>query len=62
VQQQLALALNVESAQLIERASAVKSTARSRRNSLLVGALIGLLLGGIAAIVADARAPRARAA
>jgi len=62
VQQQLALANNVESAQVVEPASAVKSTARSRRNSVLVGALIGLVLGAIAAIVGDARAPRARPA
>ena len=59
-QQQLALARNVESAQIVQQAAAVKSTARSRRNSILVGALIGLILGAIAAIVADSRAPRAR--
>jgi uncharacterized protein involved in exopolysaccharide biosynthesis len=58
-QQQLALSQNVESAKVIRPAVAVKSTARSRRNSILVGALIGLILGSIAAIVADARGPRA---
>jgi len=58
-QQQLALAQNVESAKIIRPAVAVKSAARSRRNSILVGALIGLILGSIAAIVADARGPRA---
>jgi uncharacterized protein involved in exopolysaccharide biosynthesis len=52
-QQQLALAKNVESAKVIEQASAVKTTARSRRNSVLVGALIGLLIGVVAALVAD---------
>src|SRR5215208_3421079 len=59
-QQQLALAQNVESAKVIRPAVAVKSTARSRRNSILVGALIGLILGAIAAIVADARGLGAR--
>lgn len=61
-QQQLALAENVESAQIIQPAAAVKSTARSRRNSILVGALIGLIAGTIAAIVVDSRAGRARTA
>lgn len=61
-QQQLALAENVESPRVIAAAAASKTTARSRRNSILVGALIGLLLGAIAAIVADARASRARPA
>jgi uncharacterized protein involved in exopolysaccharide biosynthesis len=53
-QQQLALAENVESARVIEPAASVKTTARSRRNSILVGALIGLLVGVIAALAADA--------
>jgi hypothetical protein len=57
-QQQLALAENVESAKIIQQAASVKSTARSRRNSILVGALIGLILGAIAAIVADSRGVR----
>jgi capsular polysaccharide biosynthesis protein len=55
-QQQLALAENVESAKVIQQASATKTTARSRRNSVLVGALIGLILGTVAAIVWDAAA------
>jgi len=50
-QQLLALAQNVEQSKLITPARAVKTTARSRRNSVLVGALIGLLLGIIAALV-----------
>jgi hypothetical protein len=62
LQQQLAFAQNVESAKVVEPARALKSTARSRRTSLIVGALIGLILGGIAAIFADARSPRPRAA
>jgi uncharacterized protein involved in exopolysaccharide biosynthesis len=53
VQQQLALAQNVEKAQVIEPAAAVKTTARSGRNAALVGGLIGLLLGCAAALLAD---------
>jgi uncharacterized protein involved in exopolysaccharide biosynthesis len=52
-QQQLALAQNVESARVIQPAAATKTTARSRRNSVLVGALIGLIVGAIAAIAWD---------
>jgi len=50
-QQQLALAEDVEAPQLITRAAATKTTARSRRNTVLVAGLIGLILGGIAALV-----------
>jgi uncharacterized protein involved in exopolysaccharide biosynthesis len=50
-QQLLALAQNVEQSKLITQARAVKTTARSRRNSVLVGALIGLLLGIVAALL-----------
>ena len=57
--QQLAFARQVESAKVITRAYAVKSVARSRRTSILIGALIGLILGAIAAIVADGRVSRA---
>ena len=53
VQQQLALAENVEKAQVVEPAAAAKTTARSGRNSALVGALLGLLLGAAAALLAD---------
>ncbi len=53
VRQQLALAENVEKAQVVEPAAAVKTTARSGRNSALVGGLIGLLLGCAAALLAD---------
>jgi uncharacterized protein involved in exopolysaccharide biosynthesis len=52
-QQQLALAEDVEAPQVIARAAATKTTARSRRNTLLVSALIGLILGGIAALLYD---------
>jgi hypothetical protein len=50
-QQLLALAQNVERSKLFTLARAVKTTARSRRNSVLVGALIGLLLGILAALL-----------
>ena len=49
-QQQVSLARRVERAQILEDAVAVKTTARSVRNTLLVGALLGLLLGAIAAL------------
>ena len=62
-EQQLSLAKNIEITQLIGGpARAVKTSARSRRNSILVGALIGLIAGLIVAIVADTRARRARPA
>ena len=55
-QQQLSLVQTIEYAQRIgPPADAVKTTARSRRNSVLIGALIGLILGAIVAIVADSR-------
>ena len=58
-QQQLSLVQTIEYAQRIgPPADAVKTTARSRRNSVLIGALIGLILGAIAAIVADSRTRR----
>jgi hypothetical protein len=52
-QQQLALAKDVEAPQLTTSASATKTTARSRRNTVLVAALIGLLLGIVAALLYD---------
>ncbi|MBA3347456.1 MAG: hypothetical protein H0T13_02745 [Actinobacteria bacterium] len=52
-QQFLSLAETVEKARVVEPAVAVGTNARSGRNSALVGALIGLLLGGVAALVAD---------
>ena len=55
LQQQLAFATQVESAKVIEPARALKASAHSRNTSLAIGALIGLILGAIAAIVADAR-------
>ena len=53
--QQLAFALNVESAKIVTTASPVKASAHSKSTSLVVGALIGLILGGIAAIVGYGR-------
>jgi hypothetical protein len=57
-QQQLALARNVESPRVVQPGAAVKTTVRSRRDSILVGALIGLIVGLAAAIVVDARTDR----
>jgi uncharacterized protein involved in exopolysaccharide biosynthesis len=53
VRQQLALAENVEKAQVVEPAAAVKTTARSGRNGALIGGLLGLILGCAAALLAD---------
>ena len=58
--QLLNLAENVEKSRVVEPAAAGKTTARSSRSSLLVGALIGLLLGAVAALVADPIAARRR--
>jgi uncharacterized protein involved in exopolysaccharide biosynthesis len=55
LQQQLAFAKEVESAKVITVAKAEKASAHSRNSSLLIGALIGLILGAIVAIVADTR-------
>lgn len=58
--QLLSLAENVESSRVVEPAAASKTTARSSRTSLLVGALIGLILGAIVALVVDPIAARRR--
>jgi uncharacterized protein involved in exopolysaccharide biosynthesis len=50
-EQLLTLAQTVEQSKVITPARATKTTARSRRNSVLVGALIGLLLGILAALL-----------
>ncbi len=47
----LALAENVEAPSIVERAAARKTTARSVGRSVVVGALIGLILGTLAAIL-----------
>jgi uncharacterized protein involved in exopolysaccharide biosynthesis len=49
--QQLALAEDVEAPDVQTQAVATKTTARSRRNTVLVAGLIGLILGGIAALL-----------
>lgn len=59
-QQLLNLAESVEKSRVVEPASAVKTTARSSRTSLIVGALLGLLVGAVAALVAEPLAARRR--
>jgi uncharacterized protein involved in exopolysaccharide biosynthesis len=56
--QQLAFAVNVESAKIVTTASPVKASAHSKRSSLVVGALIGLILGAILAIAGYGRVDR----
>ena len=60
--QLLNLAESVESSRVVEPAAASKTTARSSRTSLPIGALIGLLIGAITALVADPIAARRRGA
>ena len=64
-QQLLSLAENVEKSKVVQPAAATKTTATSRRNAAAIGGLIGLLLGALAAAVADPflqrRAARAEA-
>jgi len=50
-QQALSLAENVEKPSIVERAAARKTTARSVGRSVVVGGLIGLILGVLAAIL-----------
>jgi uncharacterized protein involved in exopolysaccharide biosynthesis len=59
-EQLLSLAKNVEAPRILTRAAASKTTARSHRNSTVVGALIGLILGGIAALLWDPVVERRR--
>jgi uncharacterized protein involved in exopolysaccharide biosynthesis len=61
-QQQLALAKDVEAPEITTLAAATKTTARSRRNTILVAGLIGLILGLVAAVVYEPtlRAVRSR--
>jgi uncharacterized protein involved in exopolysaccharide biosynthesis len=49
--QLLSLAKNVEAPRIVIYAAAQRSSARNHRNSTAVGALIGLILGGIAALL-----------
>src|SRR4051794_26421164 len=55
LQQQLAFAKEVESAKIVTPGSAFKASAHSRNTSLIVGALIGLILGAIAAVISYGR-------
>lgn len=59
--QQLALAQEVERARVVEQAGAVKTTARSTQNSTVVGGILGLLLGALAAVAWPAVGARATA-
>ena len=54
--QNLALAENVETARVLEEALARKVTAQSRRNRVVVGAVLGLLLGLAAALAWESAA------
>ena len=49
----LAQAEHVELSRIVQPGVAVRTSATSRRNAAVVGALAGLLLGALAAIVAD---------
>ena len=60
--QLLNLAESVESSRVVEPARAVKTTARSSRTSLLVGALLGLLVGAVLALAAEPFVARRRRA
>lgn len=59
-QQLLSLANEVERSDVIEPARAVSTSATSRRNAALVGGLLGLLLGALAALLADPMLARRR--
>jgi len=52
-QQLLSLAQNVEKSRVVQPGVAGKTTATSRRNAAAIGAIVGLLLGALAAAVAD---------
>jgi uncharacterized protein involved in exopolysaccharide biosynthesis len=51
--QLLSLAENVELSRVVQPAVAVRASATSRRNAAVIGALAGLLLGAVAALIAD---------
>jgi Chain length determinant protein len=59
--QLLSQAQQVEAPRILAHAAAQKVTARSRRNAVVVAAIIGFILGVIAALVWDAVAVRAAA-
>jgi capsular polysaccharide biosynthesis protein len=51
--QQLSLAENVELSRVVQSGTAVRTSATSRRNAAVIGGLAGLLLGALAAVIAD---------
>ena len=57
-QQLLLLATGVERPRLWTHAASHKITARSRRNTVVIAALIGLILGALAALLWDTVVPR----
>ena len=57
----LSLAQHVEAPQVVARAAAERTSARNHRNSTAVGALIGLILGGVAALLWEPVTRRRRA-
>lgn len=61
-QQLLALAEDVEKPRVVEPAASVKTSARSARTSVVVGAILGLLLGALAALLWEPATRRARTA
>jgi len=56
--QLLLLATNVESPKVLVNAASHKITARSRRNTVLISALVGLILGALAALLWEPVAAR----
>lgn len=56
--QLLLLAKGVESPKVYTNAASHKITARSRRNTVVIAALIGLILGALAALLWDSVVPR----
>jgi len=61
-QEALAVAENVESAQVLTEARGTKVSARSSRSSIIVGALIGLIAGVLLALLWDPLTSRLRRA
>jgi uncharacterized protein involved in exopolysaccharide biosynthesis len=61
LQQQLVFAQQVEAARVVVKAAAVKASAHSKSSSLAIGAIIGLIIGAIVAIVAEPRFRRKQA-
>jgi uncharacterized protein involved in exopolysaccharide biosynthesis len=56
--QLLLLATQVESPKVLTHAASQKVTARSRRNTVVIAGLIGLILGALAALLWDSVVPR----